>query len=330
MPKLYSVLLLLASVLYGTFFTCDGQRRDLSTEMDCRYDTGKGATYDLTPLASLTQDGSGQDIKDRIQTTQAGYTYTIGICNSVAPPSACMKSGKSVVRPGGHLNGPSPAWQTKGNNPDNCKYLGDPDMPNHHKWALLDENDPGMGVSLTYTGGQHCTHTDSAGNKLQRALTVNFKCSANNFESFEEQVIDESDKCTYEITLESEYACPTECGFGSAGNMCNNHGVCRYDTDAKRARCFCNRGFIGPGCDTEGEEEAPPTYGPVLGLLVFVTIAVVALIAGIIFLWNYLSKRTAVTAADQYGHLSDTFGNSMMENNASAGASRIGIGAAGL
>jgi len=124
-------------------------------------------------------------------------------------------------------------------------------------------------------------------------------------EKFEDQVIDEAAHCTYAITVESEYACPTECGFGSSGAICGDHGICRYDTDAKRARCFCNSGHKGAGCD-QVDTDDQPTYGPVLGLLIFVTIAVVALIAGIAYMWRYFQQRTVPQAGEAYGRLQST------------------------
>jgi len=306
--------------------------------MTCKYDSGRGATFDLSGLATLTQT-SAAEVSDRIQTSQMDYLYTFGICKSVEAPANCIKpDGQSQVQ-----YTSAPGWQTKksekpgGAKLPHCKYLGNPEMEANNKWSLLDpacsssdpkerENcDPGQGVQLQYLNGQHCTNGD------KRKLILNFKCSKSHIEKFERQVIDEDSHCAYAITIDSEYACPVECGFGSSGSMCNNHGVCRYDTDAKRARCFCNQGYTGAGCDQQGEEEAP-SYGPVLGLLVFVTIAVVALIAGIVFLWKYLHNRTLPVSGEAYGRLQNDFGNNMMsESNASSGApSRLGIGAAGL
>jgi hypothetical protein len=205
-------------------------------------------------------------------------------------------------------------------------YLGNPDVAAQTTWSLLDDKDPGAGVQLKYTGGQHC----SSG--ARRALAIKFKCAKSGLENIEQQVIDESKHCQYDITIESEYACPTECGFGSATSMCANHGICRYDTDAKRARCFCNRGWRGAGCDEEGSEESAPTYGPVLGLLIFVTVVVVVLIGAMVFFWRYMHQRTmnTVQGEDVQG-MQNSFGGSLMENNASiGGALDVGSRASGL
>ena len=114
-------------------------------------------------------------------------------------------------------------------------------LSNVAEWSVLDEEDPGtLGVRLTYTHGQHCS---SHGER--RKLKLNFKCMRVGIEKIEKnvrasvaaalrcaahvsvpQVMDESSHCTYEINIESEYACPTQCGFGGGHAICNNHGVC--------------------------------------------------------------------------------------------------------
>jgi len=293
--------------------------------LDCKYDTGKGATYDLSALGKLTATAPAT-VQDRIQTSKKDSVYTFGICRNIAPPLNCqLANGESVKHSSKHPNGYwAPAFQTKASekgpatasNKPQCYYLGNKDLKTYAKWSLLDPKDPGLGVTLTYTGGEHCSQIDPAtGNKVQREFAINFRCDSSKVEKFEKQVIDESKHCKYEITVDSEYACPLECGFGSAGNMCNNHGLCRYDTDAKKARCFCNAGYRGAGCDKQGEETTP-TYGPVLGLLVFVTIAILALIGAVVFLWRYMKQRTAFNTGmeDTYGRLHNQFGDGLVEN----------------
>jgi len=276
----------------------------------CSWDSKKGATFDLSALQAIT-DGSPAVASDRIQLGNQDFLYTFGICNNAPAPANCLyPDGKARVGVGTS----APAWQTResetwgnmpaGQEPD-CKYLGNPSIA--PQWSLLNEEDEAMeplGVTMTYTGGQHCS------NGQRRALALNFLCSKNQIEKIEEQVIDESDHCKYEITIESQYACPVECGFGSGGAMCNDHGICRYDTDAKTARCFCNGGWEGGGCDQESKANAHP-YGPLLGLLIFVTFAIVVLIGGIIFLWRYMSNRALnneISLTEAYGRLHNSMG----------------------
>ena len=66
-----------------------------------------------------------------------------------------------------------------------CKYLGNPNFgttsnPINRQWSLYDPTDPGRGVSLTYTGGQHCS------NGQQRALQINFLCSKREIEKIDQ------------------------------------------------------------------------------------------------------------------------------------------------
>ena len=75
------------------------------------------------------------------------------------------------------------------------------------------------------------------------------------------------------------------------------------------SRCFCTAGYAGGGCDQEATDDTP-TYGPLLGLLIFVTITTVALIAGIVGLWRYMRNRTLnseVTLSEAYGQLRNDF-----------------------
>lgn len=179
-------------------------------------------------------------------------------------------------------------------------YLGNEDLELYSKWDMLDEDRPGAGVKLTYTGGQHCSNGE------RRSLVLNFECSATaGIEKFEETVMDESGHCTYEVTVLSEYACPAEFGFGGGHSLCNEHGVCGYDTDAEEARCFCNEGYSGPGCDQSQDSPGLQGYGPILGLLVFVTIAIVGLVAAVGFLFRYMSQRTMPLDGESYARLGD-------------------------
>merc|ERR1711998_519429 len=226
--------------------------------MDCTFDTGKGAKYDLSKLQELTE-AKPLVVRDRYQVAQKDYQYTFGICNTVAPPANCKNDdGSSRVDPYW-----APAWQTNAtqtsyNTPkvDDrlCMYLGgngDGNLANDAQWSVLDEEDYGvLGATLTYTHGQHCSHGSA-----RRQLKLNFKCMNVGIEKIEKNIMDESSHCVYEITIESQYACPTECGFGGGHAICNNHGVCGYDTDNKVAKCFCNEGYSGPGCDKTEKKE---------------------------------------------------------------------------
>lgn len=296
-------------IAYGTYASTVAPVK--TRTMKCSHDhTDKDgkvlASYDLSKLKAMSMV-KPLLVKDRMQVAEKDYLYTVGICTTVAPPANCRKAdGSSRVDPD-----TAPAWQTNAsqtedNTPDiadrHCVYAGGSVLDEDAKWDILDKENPGAGVSLTYTRGQHC----SSGQR--RALTLNFKCSKSaGIEQIDQNVMDESAHCKYEITIESQYACPTQCGFGGGHSLCNDHGVCGYDSDAKTARCFCNEGFTGNGCDSATESQGLQGYGPILGLLIFVTIAIVALVAAVIALWRYMSARTVPLDGDSYARL-DNFG----------------------
>jgi len=272
-----------------------------SPSMTCGF-TKKGASFDLSPLAALAkqQTGGAFTVQDRIQVYQKDYIYTFGICSSVAPPKNCLdETGKSRVR-----YDTAPGWQTKATDATDCKYLGNPDVTSH-TWDVLDAANPAKGASLTYSGGQHCS------NGQKRKLKLNFLCSSSTKEKIEQLVIDESAHCEYEINIESEYACPTQCGFSSSGSLCGAHGVCGYDTDKLQAKCFCNNGRAGAYCEEEASTDSVADYGPILGLVVFIAIGLVVVIAMLVALWRYLQHQKVTAMGDVYqslhGGVTETF-----------------------
>jgi len=284
---------------------------DKAIDMDCTYDTKLGAKYDLSKLQGWTKL-KPLTVSDRLQDAEKDYVYTFGICHTVKVPDACKKTnGESKFDASDHF----PAFQTNStqsglpSEDQDCFYLGSPELNEEDKtkWSLIDDKNPGAGVILTYKDGQHCSHKDAQGNKLRRELSLKFMCSVHGgeMERIRETVMDEASQCKYEITVESEFACPTECGFGGGHSMCNEHGVCGYDTDAKEARCFCNEGFGGAGCDEQKDAPGLAGYGPILGLLIFVTIAIVGLVAAVAALFRFMSKRTVPMDGESYARLGD-------------------------
>jgi len=291
-------------------------------DMDCTFkDEASGTTYDLTDLMALNPGIT----QDRISTDNADYRYTFGVCSTVEAPKECRNSdGSSRVS---HYW--APAWQTKiseENQPvtgsTTCFYLGNPDWKEHAGFSLYDSEDPAAGVSLQYDGGQSC-HS----RQLRRKIKFNFRCATNSIEKFEKNIIDEAEHCGYEVTVDTKLACPKECGFGSGNSPCGDHGVCGYDSDRKASRCFCNDGYKGGGCgDTT---TATDDYGAILGLLIFVVIALVALAGGGIFMFRYLQKRTLSADGDSYSKLDNSFGDGLVENASNDGPTRMGVGVSG-
>jgi hypothetical protein len=292
------------------------------------WDTGKastsasGATFDLSKLQEWTESNP-LEAHDAFRASDKDYKYTFGICNTIAPPKDCAHNENQD-----HYW--SPAWQTNSSeekigqgtklpNGDtkHCMYLGgngEGKMKRDAEFSLLDEDDAAAGVRLTYINGQHCTN--HGGPELRRKLKLNFKCSEHTAglqigQDVEQplnvgkNIMDESAHCAYEITIFSQFACPTQCGYGGGHAICNSHGVCGYDTDTKQARCFCNEGFAGPGCDQAQEKEGLQGYGPILGLLIFVSVALLGLVGAVVGLWRFMSQRTVPLDGQTYARLED-------------------------
>merc|ERR1712100_326680 len=281
--------------------------------MDCKHeikqDDATVASYDLTKLQELSQ-AKPAVVQDRLQVAQVDFQYTFAVCSTVKAPANCLKAdGTSRVDPYW-----APAWQTNAtenaitvpNVEDrDCMYLGGNGdgltngLSEVAHFSALNEDDPAAGVKLTYTHGQHCS------NGARRQFIINFKCARVGIEKFDDAILDESKHCVYEISVESEYACPLECGFGGGHEICGGHGVCGFDTDLKKARCFCNEGYSGNGCDAGSSSGDSNGYGPILGLLIFVTIALIGLVAAVVGLWKYMSDRTVPLDGNAYTSMND-------------------------
>jgi len=95
-----------------------------------------------------------------------------------------------------------------------------------------------------------------------------------------------------------------ECGLDASGAICGGHGICGYDTDALRARCYCNRGRGGEHCtEEEGDDEGGQSSGPIVALLVIIVLGVIAVIGLLVYLLKYMNNRKAVIMGDIYSSL---------------------------
>merc|ERR1711998_200085 len=279
--------------------------------IDCKH-CYEGASYDLTELAAQMPSQHSLDLQD-----SNDLDYQFSICNTVAPPTNCLK-----------VNGESksskdwaPAWQTKSTQKPNpakdaqdpdrgyltCYRIGSPEKDDH-TWDH--HEDPSHGISLTYTNGQRCSNGDA------RQLTLNFKCAPTTPSlKLENHVLEEAGHCAYEIAIDTEYACPLECGLKTVGAVCSGHGICGYDRDAGKARCYCNTGRSGEHCTDahhdSSDEGHDSNYGPVLGLLIFVTIVVIVVLGMLVALWRFMQTRKVEVMGDVYTSLhgggADTF-----------------------
>ena len=81
-------------------------------------------------------------------------------------------------------------------------------------------------------------------------MTLAISCAPDIGLGYTYQTLDvyEENTCNYRIILPSIMGCPTQCLTGT--NLCNGHGVCGYNSDAKRSQCFCFSGWGDGMCGT--------------------------------------------------------------------------------
>ena len=89
--------------------------------------------------------------------------------------------------------------------------------------------------------------------------------------------------CHYEVDIPSLYGCPTECG-SSDGKVCGGKGLCGYDRTNKKAKCFCDDGWTGSGCQNVDAGSG----SPLTGLLVVIFLVCLVLVGGIYFLYRQI------------------------------------------
>jgi len=248
-----------------------------------------GTSFDLSPLKS----GLYYKVRNK-DVTFENYTYVFNICEDIKDDNipgagprgfgdACVETtpdGRgSAASPSSSdiLSGPAPAFQVA--RVDNfCWRLGN--SASNLEWSLLEEDDPSRGVVLKYIGGNECSDS----NTKRRSLSIAFPCANDVMNVPDEEVIEETSVCEYEILLPSIYGCPRECGVKDR-QLCNNRGVCRYDRTQKRSRCFCSEGWSGDDCGTDVVASSSSSDAATTGVLIFVSILLAVLIAGLIVMW---------------------------------------------
>jgi hypothetical protein len=173
-----------------------------------------------------------------------------------------------------------------------CEILGHYDaLHDDAEFSVMDVQDPSKGVSMKYADGNVCE------SGAKRASTIDVHCE--NVESVIVSAL-EPEKCHYHMIMKSYYGCPTECPI-TDGGLCNSHGRCMFDSHQKTAYCYCNEGWYGTACDskTKPPSTAYDGYSVQLGFLitlVFVTIALVVLVAFMVMRINYYRDNPKATA----------------------------------
>ena len=198
-------------------------------------------------------------------------------------------------------NRAAPAWQWD-RNTDSCYALGG-DMsqtPGPFSKAVHDPTKPALGFDLTYYNGAS-DFCEENGVTFARSFKLTFLCDSSRPVPVpgpqpQEEFIREVSPCVYEAYSFSPLGCPTQCPQYD-GKVCGGNGVCRWDTDAVAARCFCNDGYISEnGCKPV---VVPNPAGGIAGAF-FGGLALGGL--GVAAWWFLTQRNKAPTSGDDYAY----------------------------
>ena len=258
-------------------YYCPRKSRCISTWESCEPLLGKnddctatwsGLTWDLSPLKGKTAtilDDSGQNTE---------YAYAFSICGNADLGTSqftdhlVSKCQVTTGAAGESISTGAPVFQgVKG---EYCERAGEDQSGsskerfkrgNQMTWSLLDPLNPAMGLELAYTGGNTCKRnmnqdnaescdTTIEGKKYcTRGFKIRMVCNPEVEYLPLENSVEEDAGCTYVVRVNSKYACPTQCPWGSNGKVCSGKGLCYfsgYDDDNTRgsasAYCLCKTG----------------------------------------------------------------------------------------
>jgi len=254
---------------------------ELSWAFSCTYSfpAPTKATFDLSALTKT--DGTSYHARDSDQDDE--FFYEFNVCANVNhlpitnPPMLC----KDIQDPANLFA----AYQIVNSSvriPSGaCFVIGTADSPS---WTFINENDESIGLQLVYNGGQ-TTQCPQA-----RKFLINFRCAHAGL-AYRRHigVVYEDTLCEYMVDFYTIHACPQECApkFSLDGDdsICNAQGLCSLDEDKQggTARCFCFQGRGGDDCSQEVTPLVATNPNTVLIALIFALLALIALLAGILF-----------------------------------------------
>jgi hypothetical protein len=252
----------------------------------------------LTPRPAPRRASPARSYAVRDASNNAGslnYTYYFNFCKDV-DPSTLQRNAPTVcasTTPGGGnsaptTTGPAAAFQAAelpffpGPN-DQCHRLGGATTPTTASLGLINPANPSRGVYIQYTGGDACVGF----NPPARTLRVYLQCDPDTVNIPDQELVEETSTCYYEIYVKSAWGCPTECPIvkyddGSSA-LCSNHGLCEFDYRAGNSHCFCNDGYGGADCGTRvaAQTGLSATSTGLIVVCVFLTVA----LAGLLYVW---------------------------------------------
>lgn len=242
------------------------------------------ATFDLNGLAKQ----GGYFARDTYVNSGRPFDYYFNLCGETPQPDKNCEAwdalGDIVAYQFENVSEAAPEGK--------CWALGAQKDP---VYKLLDDtnNNAAVGVRITFDGGSECRKDEAT----PRKFAVNVRCvkekTSLNFLSTVSEDLENG--CEYEVDIFSIHGCPTECHSTTHEKLCSGHGVCGIDSEAQKARCFCNTDWDGPDCAEEKKAKSGPSSTKVNTILLFL---VFVLLAGFFILSFFLYGKIKALNAD--------------------------------
>ena len=176
----------------------------------CQWDSKTGAIFNLQPLkvegnTLLSYQLTDGDIPCTPE-VETSYVYSWNFCADITKASltpACMKSG--VISGVAHQS----FYYGDQIGQFGCKIIGtyDQNKDDSISYKLLDQQDPSLGLSITYPKGDLCSTTSTSLNtKVYQITTIEIQCA-----NVKASLVSANSPrpCENHITMKSYYGCPT-------------------------------------------------------------------------------------------------------------------------
>ena len=213
-----------------------------------------------------------------------GYptTYFFNVGADTQPPSAAAHPACAKY------TAPSGAFQIEnigGGAAEQCYTVAGPSGLGWN-FSLYDATKPARGVSMTMLNGDNAFCPGRP--RQNRTFTLSLLCAPMPVGTLSTSAsVFELNACDYRMELKSIAGCPTEC-TASSGSICSGSGVCGYDTDGRRSRCYCFSNAVGATCSgTVSVASGLSAEGVILIVVCLVLTAVIGLV---VFMFVKLRK----------------------------------------